>query len=111
MKFNDRLEGDIVIFEITGKIMGGDQTTMLHGKIHEYINLNKKKFIFDFAKVDWMNSIGHGMLISNRTTVQNADGQLVLANIDNIKNLLTTTKLITLFQVCDSLDEAIKTLT
>jgi len=110
MKFTDHLEGDIVIFEITGKIMGGDQTTLFHGKIHEYINLNKKKIIVNLAKVDWMNSVGLGMLIAAFTTIKNADGRLVLVNITKIENILTLTRLITLFEHYDSLDEAIKAL-
>ena len=110
MKITDHLEGDMVIFEITGKIMGGDQTTMFHGKIHEYINLNKKKIIVNLAKVDWMNSIGIGMLIAAFTTIKNADGRFILVNITKIENLLTLTQLITVFEHYDSLDEAKKAL-
>ena len=42
MKFEDRLEGDVVIIGVSGKIMGGEETTMFHGRIHEYIQQNKK---------------------------------------------------------------------
>ena len=90
--------------------MGGDQTTLFHGKVHEYINLNKKKIVLDFAKVDWINSIGIGMLVSAYTTVKNADGRLVLINFSKIENILTLTRLITLFEHYDSLDEAKKAL-
>jgi len=82
MKFTDTLEGDLVIIEISGKIMGGEETTMFHGRIHEYIKLNKKNFLINLKKVEWMNSVGLGMLISALTTVRNAGGRLVLANND-----------------------------
>ncbi len=108
MKFNDILEGDIVIMEVSGKIMGGDETALFHGKLHEYINLGKKSVVIDLAKVDWMNSIGLGMLISALTTLRNASGRLVLANIDKIESILTITRLITVFDHYDSRDEAIK---
>ena len=108
MKFTDILEGDILIMEISGKIMGGDETTMFHGKLHEYINQGKKSVVIDLAKVDWMNSIGLGMLISALTTLRNASGRLVLANIDKIESILTITRLITVFDHYDSRDEAIK---
>ncbi|MBN1213786.1 MAG: STAS domain-containing protein [candidate division Zixibacteria bacterium] len=110
MKFTDRLEGNVVVFEITGKIMGGDQATLFHGKIHEYINLNKKKIILDFAGVDWINSVGIGMLVSAFTSIRNAGGRLALVNIDKIENILTLTRLITLFEHFDSLDKAMKAL-
>jgi anti-sigma B factor antagonist len=108
MKFNDHLEGDIVIFEVSGKIMGGDETTLFHGRMHEYINQNKKKVVVDLAKVDWMNSVGLGMLIAGMTTVKNAGGRFVLTNIGKIESILTVTRLITVFEHYDSRAEAVK---
>ena len=108
MKFEDVLEGEVVVLEVSGKIMGGDETTMFHGKIHEYITSNKKNFVVDLAKVDWMNSVGLGMLISALTTVKNSGGRLVLANITKIESILTITRLITVFEHYDSREEALK---
>ena len=108
MKFDDKIVDDIVVLDVSGKIMGGDETTMFHGKIHEYINQNKKNFVVDLAKVDWMNSVGLGMLISALTTVRNAGGRLVLANINKIESILTITRLITVFEHYESREEAIK---
>ena len=108
MKFTDRLESDVVIFDVSGKIMGGEESTMFHGKIHEYINRNKKNVVVDLAKVDWVNSVGLGMLISTLTTVKNAGGRLVLANITKIESILTITRLISVFEHFDSREEALK---
>jgi len=108
MKFSDQLQGDIVILEVSGKIMGGDETTLFHGKIHEYLNQGKKNVIVDLAKVDWMNSVGLGMLISALTAVKNAGGRLVLANIDKIESILTITRLISVFEHYDNRDLALK---
>lgn len=107
MKFDDFVESDIVVLDISGKIMGGEETTMFHGKIHEYISGNKKNFVVDMAKVDWMNSVGLGMLISALTTVKNAGGRLVLSNITKIESILTITRLISVFEHYDSRDAAI----
>jgi anti-sigma B factor antagonist len=107
MKFGDHLEGDTVIFEVSGKIMGGEETTLFHGRIHEYINQNKKNVVVDLAKVDWMNSVGLGMLISAMTTVKNSGGRFVLANITKIEAILTITRLIKVFECFDSREEAI----
>ncbi len=110
MKFTDQLDGNVVILDVSGKIMGGEETTMFHGKIHEYINHNKKNFVIDLAKVDWMNSIGLGMLISALTTVRNAGGRLALANIDKIESILTITRLISVFEHHDSRADALTAL-
>ena len=108
MKFEDSLQGNIVILDVSGKIMGGEETTMFHGRIHEYITQNKKSFIVDLARVEWMNSVGLGMLISALTTVKNAGGRLVLANITKIESILTITRLISVFEHFDSREEALK---
>ena len=108
MKFDDHLEGNVVVFEVSGKIMGGEQTTLFHGRVHEYINQNKKNVVVDLGKVDWMNSVGLGMLISAMTTVKNAGGRFVLADISKIESILTVTRLITVFEHFDSRSEALE---
>jgi anti-sigma B factor antagonist len=109
MKFTDLItDKDIVVLDVSGKIMGGEETTMFHGKIHEYIQLNKRNFVLDLQKVEWMNSVGLGMLISSLTTVKNAGGRLVLANITNIESILAMTRLISVFEHYDSRESALK---
>ena len=108
MKFVDHLEGDVVVFDVSGKIMGGEEATMFHGKIHEYITRSKKSIVVDLAKVDWVNSVGLGMLISALTTVKNAGGRLVLANITKIESILSITRLISVFEHFDSREDALK---
>ncbi len=107
MKFEDSLVDDIVVLNVSGKIMGGEETTLFHGKIHEYITQNKKTFVVDLSRVDWMNSVGLGMLISALTTVKNVEGRLVLANITKIESILTITRLITVFEHYDSREAAL----
>ncbi len=109
MKFDDfEADNGVIILNLSGKIMGGEETTMFHGKLHEYIELNKNNFVVDLSKVDWMNSVGLGMLISALTTIKNAGGRLVLANITKIESILTITRLISVFEHYDSRDEALK---
>ena len=109
MKFKD-FESDkgVIVLELSGKIMGGEETTMFHGKLHEYIQAGKRQFVIDLKNVEWMNSVGLGMLISALTTVKNAKGRLVLANITNIESILTMTRLITVFEHFDSQASALK---
>jgi anti-sigma B factor antagonist len=109
MKLSDREVDGIVILEPRGKIMGGPDASLLHDKLYEYIEQNKKKIVVDLSQVDWMNSTGLGILISSYTTLRNHEGTLKLANVtDKIKSLLTITKLVTVFESHDSVDEAVK---
>jgi len=108
MKLTTREDKGVAILEPKGKIMGGPDATVLHDKLHEIINQGKKKVIIDLAKVDWMNSTGLGILISGLTTMRNNGGELKLANVtEKIQSLLTITKLITIFETFDSVDQAV----
>jgi anti-sigma B factor antagonist len=109
MKFEDfDAERGVTVMNLSGKIMGGEETTMFHGKLHELIQSGKKKIVVDLKAVEWMNSVGLGMLISALTTVKNAEGRLVLANITNIESILAMTRLITVFEHFDSREAAVK---
>ena len=110
MKFEDfESDAGIVVLNLSGKIMGGEETTLFHGKLHEYIQAGKNKFVIDLKNVEWMNSVGLGMLISALTTMKNNEGQMRLVNVtENIESLLTITRLVTIFQTHDTIEDAIK---
>jgi len=108
MKLSSREIKDVVVLEPKGKIMGGPDATLLHDQLHDFIDQNKKKVVIDLGKVDWMNSTGLGILISGLTTLRNNGGELKLANVtDKIQSLLTITKLITVFECFNSVDDAV----
>jgi anti-sigma B factor antagonist len=107
MKFEDFEADGVVVLAISGKIMGGEENTMFHGKLQEHIQAGSKKFVIDLDKVEWMNSLGLGLLISSYTAVKKVDGRLVLANITNIESILAMTRLMTVFDNYDSRDAAL----
>jgi anti-anti-sigma factor len=55
-----------------------------------------------------MGSVGLGMLISARTAVNGAGGRMVLANITNVENLIAMTRMNTVFESYDSINEAVE---
>lgn len=109
MKLTDREINNVVILEPKGKIMGGPDASLLHDKLYELIENDKKRIVIDLAGVEWMNSTGLGILISSYTTLRNHSGELKLANVtDKIQSLLTITKLVSVFDAHDSVDSAVK---
>lgn len=109
MKLTDREQDGVIILEPKGKIMGGPDASLLHDKLYEFIEKDKKQFIINLEQVDWMNSTGLGILISGYTTLRNSDGTLKLANVtEKIQSLLVITKLASVFEAYDTIDDAIK---
>ena len=108
MKISDIVKDDKVVIALEGKVMGGPDATTFHGKLHEFIDAGKKKIVIDLGKVEWMSSVGLGMLISAMTTLKNSEGELKLANVTkSIESLLIITRLVTIFKAYDSVDEAL----
>ncbi len=98
-----------VVIELKGNVMGGPEASELNELLHKLLDSNKKNVIIDLADVKFMNSSGLGMLISAFTTMKNGGGNLKLANAtEKIQSLLLITKLITIFENFDSVDEAVK---
>jgi len=108
MKMNQSETDGVIVLELSGKIMGGPDATLLNEKLYEFIEAGKTKVVADLKKVDWMNSSGLGILIGGLTTMRNNGGDLKLANItDRIQSLLMITKLLTVFETFDTTEKAV----
>lgn len=109
MKVKTSEKYNAVVIELKGNVMGGDDTKEFNDLLHKYIDEGKKNIIVDLHDVKFMNSSGLGMLIGGLTTMKKAEGNLKLANVtDKIQSLLVITKLITIFEYYNSVDEAAK---
>ena len=108
MKIKEKIEGDVAILEISGKLMGGPETQQIHDHIKGLIADNVNKVIINLSKVKWMNSSGLGVLMASYTTIKNKGGDLKLANVaDKVNSLLMITQLMTIFKTYNSVDRAL----
>ncbi|MEM6326123.1 MAG: STAS domain-containing protein [Bacteroidota bacterium] len=93
----------VAVVALEGDAMGGPDGTVLMERIRERRAEGQTRFVVDLAGVERMNSSGLGMLIGALTTVHNADGHLVLANVHpRVHQLLDVTKLLGVFTLHDS---------
>jgi anti-sigma B factor antagonist len=109
MKIKTTEKYEAVIIELKGNVMGGEDTKTFNEQLHKLIEEDKKNVVIDLSSVKFMNSSGLGMLIGGLTTLKKADGVLKLARVtDKIESLLIITKLITIFDSYDTVDEAVQ---
>ena len=109
MKIKISEKYDAVIIILKGNVMGGEDTKNFNETLHKLIEDGKKNIIIDVSHVKFMNSSGLGMLIGGLTTVKKAEGRLILAGVtEKIESLLIITKLITIFETSDTVDDAVK---
>ncbi len=107
MLLSQKEEYGAVILELSGKIMGGPDASLLNDKLHELIDAGQKRVIADLSQVEWVNSSGLGILIGGLITMRNNGGSLKLARVtDKILNLIKITKLKSVFETFDTIEKA-----
>lgn len=114
MKLKTTLEhnGEIIIIEPKGSLVGGDETDELRTVVADIIEKGNKKLIVDLGKVTYLNSTAIGALVSAHTSYANRKGKVVLCNVNkSINNIFVVTKLSMIFQVADNRPEAVLALT
>ena len=99
MKIKRSEEGDVVVLEVSGKVMGGPDSETFKAQIAGLIEEGVEKLLIDLSEVPWMNSSGVGILISAYTSMKNAGAQVKFLNInERVKSILMVTKLLTVFE-------------
>jgi anti-sigma B factor antagonist len=110
VQIDERMVGDVKVLDLSGQITFTQGDALLKDKIHSLVHQGDKKLLVNLAKINYIDSAGLGQLVGAYTTVTQAGGQLKLVNLTKrIHDLLTITKLTTVFETFDSEQEAVKT--
>jgi anti-sigma B factor antagonist len=103
--------GDVTILRPSGKISIGEGDIALRDKIRELIAQGHKKVVLSLGQTYYMDSSGFGELVSMYTNLANAGGRVVLTELTaKIQDILQITQLITVFEVTDTVEEALQLL-
>ncbi len=108
LNINERQAGDVTVLDLSGKITIGEGSVALRAAIRRLLEEGKKRILLNLAGVSYVDSSGIGELVSSYTAINKEGGQLKLLNLtQKIQDLLTITKLLTVFDVYDSEAEAL----
>jgi anti-sigma B factor antagonist len=109
MQIEERVVGDVTILDLKGKITLGDGDEALKAKINQLTADNRRRILLNLADVPYIDSAGLGEVVRTYTTVSRQGGQLKLVNLTKrITDLLSITKLLTVFETFDSEGEALQ---
>src|SRR5258707_8882249 len=109
MQIEERAVGDVVILDLKGKITLGEGDELLKDKINSLVNQGHAKILLNLAAVPYIDSAGLGEIVRTYTTVSRQGGSLKLVNLTKrINDLLSITKLLTVFETFDSESEAVR---
>ena len=109
MQISERNNGAVIVLDLKGKITLGEGDELLKDKVNSLVNQGHKKIVLNLADVPYIDSAGLGEIVRTYTTVSRQGGSLKLLNLTKrITDLLSITKLLTVFETFDSESEALK---
>lgn len=109
LNITERRNDLITILDLEGNIGLGDGSAELHEALRLLVERGEKKILLNMADVSHIDSSGLGELVSGYTTIDRAGGELKLFHLsDRVHELMTMTKLFTVFDVYDNESEAVR---
>jgi anti-sigma B factor antagonist len=109
MQISERAVGDVMMLDLKGKVTLGEGDELLKDKVNSLVNQGHRKIILNLADVPYIDSAGLGEIVRTYTTVSRQGGSLKLLNLTKrITDLLSITKLLTVFETFDSESDAVR---
>lgn len=111
MKISEKAHGEVMVLQLSGKIMGGSDHELFHSEIKTLIAEGYVDVILNMSKVNWINSTGLGVLVSGFHTVKKNGGQMRICEVSGrIDNILNVTQLKLVFETYETEAEALASL-
>lgn len=108
MKIKQNPQDDVMVLELSGKIMGGPDFEKFKDEITAILEAGSKKVVLDLGGVPWINSTGLGILITGYHSVKAAEGQLKICNVkERVLSIFYISQLENIFDVFETREEAI----
>lgn len=102
-------EGGTTVLVLSGSVTLGEESNYLRSKMKEILGKGKTRLVLDLASVSYIDSAGLGALVAGYTTARNQGASIKLANLTKrFHEQLNITKLVTVFDVYDSVEQAVK---
>ena len=107
LKLEGRPVGDVLVVQCQGRIVAGNDVFALHAYVGDsfakYVDM-----VLQLDRVEFVDSSGLGALVRLLHTARSKGGDLKLSGVPpNIREVLEMTKLLSLFETYDSVEEAI----
>ncbi len=108
LNITQRRVGGVVILDLDGKIALGETNRSLHESLRNLADSDEKNVVINLAKVTAIDSSGLGELVAGFASVERGGGSLKLLNLpERITELMTITKLFTVFDVFEDETKAV----
>ena len=111
MKIKQNPTDNVMILELSGKIMGGPDFDKFKEEIAKVVEGGYRKVILDMSGVPWINSTGLGILITGYHSIKAAEGSMMICSVkERVLSIFYISQLENIFDVYETREEALKSL-
>jgi anti-sigma B factor antagonist len=108
LKMKTRLLDGVVVLECSGRIVFGEETKALRERVKQLLG-ETNEIVLDLAEVSYIDSGGLGTLVGLHSSARNIGAHIKMASLTpRVGDLLQVTKLVTVFDVYDQADLAVR---
>ena len=108
LKMETREKNGITILSCSGRIVFGEEATAMRNTLKRLLN-SSKKILLNLTSVSYIDSGGLGSLVGVYSSAKSSGAEIKLIGLgQRIKDTLQVTKLVTVFEVYDSEQQAIE---
>jgi anti-sigma B factor antagonist len=109
IKIEERVVGRVTVLDIAGKLTIDQGAQRLKDKVNSLIAQGRTQIVLNLKDVPYIDSGGLGQLVASYGSVMKAPGSLKLLNLSSRNHdLLSITRLVTVFDSFDSEAEAVR---
>ncbi len=109
LKLSTRTVDGVAVVDCTGRIVFGEESIALREQVKNLLAENRKQLVINLGGVTYIDSGGLGTLVGLYTSARSAGGSVKLARLTHrVGELLQVTKLLTVFEVFENEDQAIR---
>jgi len=110
MEVKSRKKSNIYVYDMKGEFSRSDQVAAtIQDRIKEQLEYGGRHFLFNFDKIDYIDSFGIGELVACYISITKMRGKLKIMNIPvKIAKLFKITMLDRIFEIFDNEETAIK---
>jgi anti-sigma B factor antagonist len=109
IKIDERVIGSVTVLDVAGRLTMAQAAQHLKDKINSLVSQERTEIVVNLRNVPYIDSGGLGQLVASFASVRKAGGVLKLLNVGSRNSdLLSITRLVTVFESFDSEAEAVQ---
>jgi anti-sigma B factor antagonist len=104
----DKLVSGVIVLSLRGRIVLGEESEAFRERVKRLVEEGRTRIVLDLAEVSYLDSVGLSSLVASYTSARKQGGDLKLLQLTKkINNLLQITRLSTVFEIYNTLDDAV----